>query len=665
MNTTRVKALLKREITDVLRDKKTLIMMVVVPIFLYPLLIIVMSLIMSAMTGTSGEKVYKIAFVDAPAESVRAIEDIMVRENEETKFRFSLSKDREEAVSRLNEQEIHAFVIVTDEKLYQINYLSAKNDSSLVTGMVREAMEIYLEDLRAEQVEAKGLDKDEILQPITFEREDLSTSEETMGSIMGGVIPVLMIISIVMGAIYPAIDVTAGEKERGTLETLITLPVTSFEMIMSKFLAVAMVACVSALLNIISMGFALGFMGSMMSEEMGIADLQITSFLPAVLVTVVVMLFFALFVTAICLFVCLFAKSFKEANNYATPVMLVFMLTGYMAMLPNLELTLMTAGIPIVNTALMVKQLFQLHYDYALFGVVLVSNAAYSFLMMWLLGKVYNSEAVLFGEGFSGVKLFTRRSEMKKGQMPGLGDVVLLICCIFLVIFYLGSIAQMKLGFGGVVVNQAIILAVPIGYAWYLKSDWKRLFSIKVPKVRQMIGAVILWGGAYCIMAALVPALTAIMPESTKAVSETFQPFAEQPLAVLWLVIALMPAIGEELLFRGFIFGTLREKVKPLMVILITSAAFALFHMSLIKFFTTFILGLALVLAVQTSGSIFTGMLIHLVNNTLSVIIIKYPLLFEEAPILGSGNMHPLQNVVLAAAGLIIAALGLRLQKTS
>lgn len=656
MNTKRIKALLKREITDVLRDRKTLIMMVVIPIFLYPLMIFFMSFIMSAMLGTSAEKTYKIAFVDIMAEDVQSIKDILEEENNELQFEYPMV-EAAGAEAALNQQNVHVYLSASEDVDFSVTYLSAESDSLKVMSMVMDALVIYLDELRIERVEGKGLDQEEILEPISFANRDLSTTEETMGNAMGGMIPVMMVITILLAAIYPAIDVTAGEKERGTLETLITLPVTNFEMIMSKFLAVAMVACVSSLLNIVSMGVALAFLGNMLLGGIEGEGIHLATFLPAMLVTIVAMLFFALFVTAVCLFFCLFAKSFKEANNYATPIMLVFMLVAFMGALPDLELSAATAGIPIINTALMVKQLFQLRYDYGLFGIVLASNAVYSFLMMWLLAKVYRSEAVLFGEGFSGVKLFARRSEMKKGQMPGLGDVVLLICIVFLALFYIGN-AALRFGAGALAVHQAIILIAPVLYAWYLKSDWKRLFSIRAPKVRQLVGAVVLCIGQLFFNLIISSVLAQLMPESMGTLEQNFEILIDQPFIVLCLMLALMPAIGEELLFRGFIFRALREKMRPLTAMLISAVIFSLFHMSLVKLIPTFLIGFLIVLTVQRSGSIFAGMLIHLLNNLFSVVSMKYPEAMYNIPLvrllLGAEEL----TLPLAAAMLTVGVLG-------
>ena len=126
----------------------------------------------------------------------------------------------------------------------------------------------------------------------------------------------------------------------------------------------------------------------------------------------------------------------------------------------------------------MIVQLFSFSYNYALFGIVLLSNIVYSLLAVLILGKIYNSEAVLFSEGMSSLKLFTPRSEMRKGQIPGIGDVVVLICVELLLIFYVGTAAQLKMGFYGTVVVQLLILLFPyINHYYLLENGVQKMYA--------------------------------------------------------------------------------------------------------------------------------------------------------------------------------------------
>lgn len=662
MNTKRMFTLFKRELTDILRDKKTLFMMLVVPIIIYPLLIIGMTFLMSSVMNSQAEKTYLVAF-DEEDELAAKIADII--ENNPDKLSYKLEiVQKSDCKKALEAGDIDIYVSKASDGRIALCYLSAKDRSNTALDALTDAFEIYREELQKERIDEAGLDADYLLNPIHYEGEDLSSTEESVGNMIGSIIPFFIVTMILLGALYPSIDVTAGEKERGTLETLLTLPITNFEMIMSKFLAVSCIACASAILNVFSMGGAMAFL---VSSSMSLAEdinleIHYETFIPGILFTLVVMVFFALLVTAVCMCTCVFAKNFKEANNYVTPVMLIFMFGSYAAMIPDLELTAQTAAIPIVNVALLVEGLFQFQYNYGLFAIVLFSNVAYSLLAILILGKIYNSEAVLFSEGLSSVRIFTRRSEMKEKQMPGYGDLILLLCLVLLLIFYIGSFAQIKWGFGGVVIQQLIILLCPVLYAWYMKADAKKLFSIKKPGVSQVAGGVLFGIAAFLCAMIIGVLLVPFFPESADGLTQLDDMLTSQPAVVLILVVALMPAIGEELLFRGFVMGTLKNKCTGVIAVLVTTLLFAAYHMSLIKLFTIGIIGFGLTYAAYKSGSIVTSMCMHFLNNLLSVLITKYPKQMQHVlPVLFKESLSASDLLLMIAAILICAALGLLL----
>ena len=662
MNTKRMFTLFKRELTDILRDKKTLFMMLVVPIVIYPLLIIGMTFLMSSVMNSQAEKTYLVAF-DEEDELAAKIADII--ENNPDKLSYKLEiVQKSDCKKALEAGDIDIYVSKASDGRISLCYLSAKDRSNTALDALTDAFEIYREELQKERIDEAGLDADYLLNPIHYEGEDLSSTEESVGNMIGSIIPFFIVTMILLGALYPSIDVTAGEKERGTLETLLTLPITNFEMIMSKFLAVSCIACASAILNVFSMGGAMAFL---VSSSMSLAEdinleIHYETFIPGILFTLVVMVFFALLVTAVCMCTCVFAKNFKEANNYVTPVMLIFMFGSYAAMIPDLELTAQTAAIPIVNVALLVEGLFQFQYNYGLFAIVLFSNVAYSLLAILILGKIYNSEAVLFSEGLSSVRIFTRRSEMKEKQMPGYGDLILLLCLVLLLIFYIGSFAQIKWGFGGVVIQQLIILLCPVLYAWYMKADAKKLFSIKMPGVSQVAGGILFGIAAFLCAMIIGVLLVPFFPESADGLTQLDDMLTSQPAVVLILVVALMPAIGEELLFRGFVMGTLKNKCTGVIAVLVTTLLFAAYHMSLIKMFTIGIIGFGLTYAAYKSGSIVTSMCMHFLNNLLSVLITKYPKQMQHVlPVLFKESLSASDLLLMIAVILICAALGLLL----
>lgn len=659
-------SLYKKEMLDILRDKKTVIIMILVPIVLYPLLFLGASYAVNAIMQSQQDSTYKVAFEQV--EHADEIEKVMNDDSDDLDYHFDVieCKDWKQA---LNDKKIDICITETKSEkqtVYQIQYLSAVSDSSTAADMMKDVITEYRERLRKTAIEEKNLDVTTMLYPIETKTVDCSSNEESFGSIIGSLLPFLMIVSILMGAIYPAIDATAGEKERGTLETLLTLPVSNYELIISKFLAVSTLSSISALLNFVSMGMV----GTLMYQSLQVTggnglNLHLITFIPAMLIVLICVLVFAMLLSALCLCICIFAKSFKEAQNYSTPLLLVVMLTGYIGFIPGVELNATYAMIPIANIVLLIKTIFTFQYSFGNLFLVLITNLVYSFLAIFLMSKIYNSESLLFSEGGS-VKLFESRANMKKGQMPGIGDAFLLLAVSVLVMFYIGSYAQLKLEFWGIPVQQVLFFVMAAGFAWYMKADYKKLFSLKLPKLSTVIGSVFLWIGSYIGIILMSIPLSHIFKGSASELQALNDWFANQPVWAMLLVVGIMPAICEETLFRGFLFGSMKEKWKPFTAILVSGVIFGIYHMSIIKAVTITFLGMALAYSVYCSGSILTSVLMHFLNNTIAVLCYAYPETVKKiCPIFMEEKLSSVTCLILVIIAFVCVGLGVMILKKS
>ncbi|MCR4945402.1 MAG: ABC transporter permease subunit [Lachnospiraceae bacterium] len=679
MKPSRIIALFKREMLDVIRDKKTIVMMVLIPVLLYPLMIVGMALIMNAIVSNTAENTYRVAFdnvfyTDEAKSRVKdELCDILTGDETDYTVRIIPTEEGKDCAGMLEEDLIDAYISAGEGGTYNICYYNARDLSAKAADIIRDAFEIYSRNLTKEMINLSGLPADEVLNPISFEKNDLSTAEESMGSMLGYYLPFMIITAILLGAVYPSIDVTAGEKERGTLETMLTLPVTNLELIISKFLAVSVIAVVSALLNILSMGGAVIFLvltSVRMGGDSGL-NINFATFVPGILFTLLVMVFFALLVAAVCMCSSAFAKSFKEANNYATPVLLLFMFASMSAMIPNIEFTRETAAIPVVNVSLMIKSLFAFKYDYGCFFIVLVTNALYAALAVIVLAKLYKTEDILFSESFHSVRLFTARRDMKGGGLPGLGDAVLLCAVTLVVVLYAGNFATVRFGFGGVVFQQLVIMIFPCIYAWYIKSDKKTLFLLKRPQIRELAGGLLLEISAYIAAFMLSAVLIPLFEDSASNFEDMEELLTGAPDIAVILAVALLPAIGEELFFRGFLMGTFRNQAvlqkrntrdfkTGAFIVILTTVIFAAYHMSLLRFFTVGVVGLAATFVTYYTGSIFTGMLMHFINNLVSVLLSLYPdTMTRLFPFMSDETLSLTETAYLIPIALICCILGL------
>lgn len=615
-----VKSVLKKEIIDILRDKKTLFMTVMLPIVLYPIMFLLMGVIVGSTAKSMEEKALNIAFGTQPSEAI--IREIEAYGQENGKLNIVATDDYKKDI---NEGRIDAYIeskTEGDTTHYTIYINSSKSDGSEASNRFEEVIEACKHNEMVKRIKDNGLEEQYILEPIAYSVEDIAENEQVMGSILGNVLPFVLIMGILLGAIYPSIDSMAGEKERGTLETLFTLPISNLELVMGKYLAVSLCALVSALLNILSVIFSIGLMIMSMGEMEIFDNMQFDmgKMVLPLLISIICMGLFALVISALSMCVCSLTKSFKEAQNAVTPLMLVAMLLSYSCMIPNLKLTILTASIPVVNVALLIKSVLTFNYNMGLITIVLASNIAFVMIAIWLLAKLFNSEEILFGSG-KGFSFLEKRSNLKKGTLPTVSDGFIMYAFVMLVFLYICSYLQVRYKMIGLVLTELIIASIPILLSIYIKTDFKKVYSLNRLKITGIIGAICLWIGTYMITTLISNILVQWFPDGLEELAKAqYELMKENSLWVNLLVIAVLPAICEETLFRGFLLSAFTNGKHPARGILLTGILFGIMHVSLIKFLPITILGIAIAYAVYKTKSIFAGMLIHFLNNGFAVV---------------------------------------------
>lgn len=656
MNMRIIKNLYKKELLDVLRDKKTVIMMIVVPIILYPLLIIVSLQVMTSISTSMSERIYKIALYDEDDNNIDYRNTQFTKYDLED-YSLSIIDGISNPVEALANEDIDAYVKIAhkyDKEYFDIYYLSSVTNSNYAADRVSDFLKAYSEDVSRDMIEGYNriadveMDADSILSPIAVTFMDNSTNEETAGSLMASVLPFLLVVSLLMGTMYPAIDTTAGERERGTLETLLTLPVSNTEIIVSKFLVVATIGIISSLLNIISLGGVGVYMYNMASNYMqNTGGVRLSRFAPVIFICILCIFAFAIFISAVSMCVTAFAKSYKEANNYITPLSLVVMFASFVSFIPNVKLSNNVALIPVTNICLLIRDLLTFDFNATAVFIVLISNVLYGIIAILLLGKIYNSESVLFGESAGGVQIFERRKNLKSGGVPELGDVVLVLAITLVAMIYIGGAIQIKLGYYGVLGTQFIVLLIPLAAAIYTKKDLNKTFKLRKCSLKYVAGGIFLIIGAIIIGVFLSSIMSAIFPESAADASELQNSLIGDNIWSMLLVVAIIPAFCEEMMFRGYVFTAFEKKFRAITAILISSALFGIYHMSIVRFVTTAFLGCVICYAAHKSGSIIPGMIMHFTNNAVSCISLYYPSFYYKVVLKILGNADSFFDLLL------------------
>lgn len=658
-----VKAIFKKEMIDILRDKKTLFMGIVLPLILYPIIMVIMTQVMSLSMNSASQREINIAFENKPSEElVSMIENYSDEDTSRINIVYSDDYKKD-----LEDGSIDAYIgskMDNSSENYEVYINSSKENASSVKVLLDEIFTSYKDSKVKNKLEQSGLKVEETLEPVEFDTVDVAGNEEIVGYFLGQVLPVILMMGVLLGAIYPAIDSMAGEKERGTLETLFTLPISNLELVMGKYIAVSFCAIVTSIFNIISILLTLSYLlvSSQMSGVMLIENFKFSQLVAPMLITLICVCLFAMVIAAVSMCVCSLAKSFKDAQNYITPVMFLVLIPSYASIIPTMVLNRTTAIIPVVNISLLIKSVLSFEGNLGLISLVFISNLAFVILAVFLLSKMFNSEEILFGNSRS-FSFLEKRSNIKKGTMPSVSDGIILYAFGLVMLIYVGSLVQLKFGVSGIIMTQLMIIGLPLLFAYYIKSDFKKVFSFKLPSIRHMVASFCLWVGTYMGSMIITQIVLYIFPQNMEVVEGLNNVLlSEDNIFISLLIIAVMPAICEEVFFRGFILTSFRNNKKTIVGAVIGSGIlFGLMHMDFIRIIPTSLLGISFAYVVCKSDSIITSMFMHFLNNGFALVVTYFASKFISVETQITPSITLSQIIIYIFISVIFLYIGIRM----
>jgi ABC-2 type transport system permease protein/sodium transport system permease protein len=407
----RLLRLARKELTEILRDRRTIATLVVMPLLLYPVLTIAFGQVVFGARAADVTPRYRLGVpteeqqnhllkflgrgvgalrgqqgpAAAPYLSSEVVDDMetAVREGKiDVGCRPSPIAGEWELVYR--EDDPHARTVVG-----YVQQLAAAADAEIARDVLRKT---GLHPPPAPRFLAAPL-------PV----------EERGGQTLAVFVPLVLILMTITGAVYPAIDLTAGERERGTLEVLLAAPVPRVSLLFGKYVAVVTVAVLTALINLGAMNLSLlaadWLYGGVSERVFGTGGLRL---LPFVKIFPLVVLFAAFF-SAVLLVLTSFARSFKEAQAYLIPLMVVSILPGVLALYPDLGLAGPAAVVPLLNIVLLARDLLAGKAEPISAAAVVISTAAYAVLALALAARVFGAEGVLYGESGGWPSLWRRK----------------------------------------------------------------------------------------------------------------------------------------------------------------------------------------------------------------------------------------------------------------
>jgi sodium transport system permease protein len=455
----------------------------------------------------------------------------------------------------------------------------------------------------------------DVRDPNTAAEASQAAKQASLFDLMVKIFPFMLVMWSLAGALYPAVDVCAGEKERGTMETLLISPAAREEIVLGKFLTIWVFSAGTALLNLLSMG---------------VTTWQFRHQLPSGALTpgavcwcVLLVLPLSAFFSAICLSVGAYARSSKEGQYYLMPLFLVTMPLIFLTLAPGVELNSFYSMVPVTGVALLMQRLMTssaLHtVPWFYFISVLAPIALYSWLALRWAIEQFNREEVLFREAERlDVGLWLRRLFRDKEAAPTAGQA---LACFGLLValrwLSLGMGTQLPLLVRSGVVMAAFVATPPLFMALLLTRRPRDGLLLRWPAWPYVAVTLLLLPLAELVNHALYqfPKLRELMAERQMLVGLAFDSQGADGSAVWYLyvlLLALLSSVSKEIAFRGLILNGLRRRFKPWPAVFISSFLFAVYHMNVFLLLPAFAFGVVLGVLAVRSRSIVPGVLLHM-----------------------------------------------------
>jgi sodium transport system permease protein len=400
MNLRNIGVVYRKELREALRDRRTLISSLLVPLIIFPLLTAGLGAVISALVGKAKEEVPAVMILggdDSPGilAELRGSSKIKIVPtrpnwkdqivNKEVRAAVEIPAGFQDAVAR---QEPATLLIHNYE---------GDLKSSIATDNVQKSLEKYRDRIVHDNLSARSV-PDSALKPFEIKEHNVAPPEKVGGAAFGGVIGYMVILLCLVGSMYPAMDLTAGEKERGTMETILSSPISRVDLVFGKFFLVLTTALVTAGLSVTSMGVSFAVLEHLHAFDKAgedAAQMQLHIGLTTVLSIFIMVLPIAVLFAAGLMTVALFAKSYKEAQSYISPLMFVVIIPAVAAMLP-IDLDAKLALVPILNASLLCKELVTGTYHWNFIAIIFLSTCVYAGVALFLAVKMFQREDVLF-----------------------------------------------------------------------------------------------------------------------------------------------------------------------------------------------------------------------------------------------------------------------------
>ncbi|MFP4458996.1 MAG: ABC transporter permease subunit/CPBP intramembrane protease [Candidatus Zixiibacteriota bacterium] len=619
MNRTRI--ILGKEIRELLRNKRTLFIVFVLPVLLYPLMIIGFSQLMITQMNKIEQKTFVMALEgDAPGLNDRfeADSQLVVIPYHSTSD-SSLMQGDLEAIVKIPD---HFITILDSTAIADIDifYDGSSEKSQAAQDRIEDIVYDYRDSIVSSRLDSMEL-AEGFIRPVNPNTVNKASAKKMGGFVFGRMLAFILVAMVITGAYNGAVDMFAGERERGTMETLLVSPADRIEIVLGKYLTVLIITVLVAILNLSVMALTLS-MGLGAMNIGGQFPIEFSISLQNVLVFFATLLPMAALFSAVFLLISAFARNYKEAQSFLTPVFLIAYFPAMITMLPGFEPSIASSFIPVLNVALLFKKMLVSSIPVTEVLITIFSTTAYAIAAIWFTTRLLLREDILLSDekmSFFNF-IFSKKSNIKlKKDEISFGHALLLFSITLILMFFIGSKMQSKDMLTGLIYTELFLVLAPVLlFKRIMKFDFSKAFRVFTPSFAQIIITILTAVAGFIFIQQLSIYLGYFIDvpiEYARAMERLFEDLATVGPVLGLLVLALLPAVCEEIMFRGFILRGATRTFGITAGVIITGVLFGLFHLDPYRLFGTVMLGI-FIGAITIRGGIFIAMLAHFVNNT-------------------------------------------------
>ena len=398
-STQRIKTIAKKEVVEFVRDWRTIVAIIIIPILMFPVLFIVFPILLESEAAELDNKIVNIEIQsnEFPNYLIDSFDQNYTRLtiiNKTFDESLSLPLDDLDKVRNMQIDAILRLNYSEDIWYYSIIHLSTSESSTEAKARIITSLIAFENNITELRIIEGGLEVDSTLDPLRWDgdtnKADVATEGEQAGLILSLFIPLVLAIWTFSSAIQPSIDMTAGERERGTLEALLGLPCTRNELLLGKWLGVATITGVGVLLQIVGLLFAIGYLAS--SDFIGVPALSIE----AIVLIVVSIMLFAIMVVALELALAMRSHSVKEAGSILGPAIILIIFPALFTQVINLDgIESFWFSIPVINVLLALRELLLDRVIIEHIAIWFTSSVLYASLAAYYAARQFKREDIV------------------------------------------------------------------------------------------------------------------------------------------------------------------------------------------------------------------------------------------------------------------------------